>query len=74
MGIVSYTTQVQQLHNTPSHGGGLHTLWPTPYEGVLWSCCTCVVQISFSINNWSKGQLRLLRQHFGVVVEWKCGL
>jgi hypothetical protein len=49
-GLNSYTSSVQQLHNTPSHGGGPHTLGPTPCEGVLCNCCSGVVNPSFSIN------------------------
>jgi hypothetical protein len=51
MGFDSYTTSSQQLHNTPSHGGGPHTLGPTPCEGVLCSCCGDVVNLSFSFDN-----------------------
>jgi hypothetical protein len=45
----SYTTPPQQVHNTSSHGGELHTLGPTPCEGVLCSCCGGVVNLSFFI-------------------------
>jgi hypothetical protein len=35
-GFDSYTSPVQQLYNTPSHRGELHTLDPTPmWEGVV---------------------------------------
>jgi hypothetical protein len=36
------------LHNTPSHEGEPHTLGPTPCKGVLCSCCSGVVNPSFS--------------------------
>jgi hypothetical protein len=45
----SYTTPPQQVHNTSSYGGELHTLGPTPCEGVLCSCCGGVVNLSFFI-------------------------
>jgi hypothetical protein len=47
LGFDSYTTPPQQLHNTFSHGGGLHTLSPTPCERVLCSCCGGVVNLLF---------------------------
>jgi hypothetical protein len=44
-----YTTPPQQLHNTPSHGSGPHTLDPTPCEGMLCNCCDGVVNLLISI-------------------------
>jgi len=36
-----YTTLPQHRHNTPSHGGGAHTLSLTPCEG----CCAHIVLV-----------------------------
>jgi len=52
LGFDSYTTPPQQVHNTPSHGGGPHTLGSTSCEGVLCTCCGVVVNLSFFLLFW----------------------
>jgi hypothetical protein len=45
----SRTSHVQQVYNTPLTWGGPYTLWDPPHvRGVLYTCCTCDVHLSFS--------------------------
>jgi hypothetical protein len=60
-----FTTPPQQLHNTPSHGGGAQCVGPTPMWG---RCCTVVVvalcrnQIP-SFKHCQKNKMRLLTSY-----------
>jgi hypothetical protein len=54
------TTPPQHGHNTPSHGGGVHTLWASlSCEGILCTYCVGVVKVAFFYANcmspWVEG-------------------
>jgi hypothetical protein len=51
MGFDSCTTPIQQLHNNPSYEGGPHMWDPPSCEGLLYSCCIGVVNLTFSFFN-----------------------